>query len=260
MTVKITPGPIALVREPGSGSPRLPLSKAERNDLVRALNERYAADRRISLRQEFRWRGWSVMLSFGVVAGRIECTGLELFPDPEASEQSPITALALRALPLGTFAESARREYRETLAIAANTSVETGFWNPDVPDDERAELVTRIRADVRDRLRLTDEDETRSTMGRPVSYGPEHFATVAEIYTAAWKTGANPTAEVAKVFQTSRSAAAKWVARARAMGLLPQTTKGRAKGRSPSESTRIGKGGSKGRSPSRTKRAAKRST
>lgn len=59
-------------------------------------------------------------------------------------------------------------------------------------------------------------------------YGPDHFAAVAETYRASFHAGsAAPTKAVAQAFSVSRSTAAKWVARAREMGLLSAGVAGR---------------------------------
>jgi hypothetical protein len=59
--------------------------------------------------------------------------------------------------------------------------------------------------------------------GRPPLYPPEHFGRVAKVYLRAVEEGSRaPTLAVAQTWNVSRSAAAKWVMRARAAGLLPQ--------------------------------------
>ena len=71
--------------------------------------------------------------------------------------------------------------------------------------------------------------------GRPPKYGPEHWQDVARIYREAYEKTPNrtPTRAVARHFskvwkkQVSETAAAKWVARCRALGLLPKTTQGK---------------------------------
>lgn len=62
-------------------------------------------------------------------------------------------------------------------------------------------------------------------------YPAGHLARVADIYTEALRRHEHPTQAVAKVLQISPEAAAKQVARARQARLLPQTTKGKARGR-----------------------------
>lgn len=69
-----------------------------------------------------------------------------------------------------------------------------------------------------------------SEVGRPPEYGDDHWRLVAGIYSAALRRGGHPTTTVAQHFKVSKSAAAKWVARCRAMELLPPATKGRAAG------------------------------
>jgi hypothetical protein len=68
---------------------------------------------------------------------------------------------------------------------------------------------------------------SRPRAGRRPTYGPEHYAEVARIYTAAWRNRASPTKAVEAWGSVSYPTAAKWVAKARALGLLPPTTKGR---------------------------------
>ena len=65
--------------------------------------------------------------------------------------------------------------------------------------------------------------------GRPPMYGPEHFAKVASIYREAYAAGKTPTRVVARRFKTTEAAAAKWVAKCRTIGLLPPTTRGKAR-------------------------------
>lgn len=70
------------------------------------------------------------------------------------------------------------------------------------------------------------------TRGRPPAYEPAFYARVAEAYSRARAEHRPPTKAVAESRELggprSHSAAAKLVARARRMGLLPPTTKGRA--------------------------------
>lgn len=57
--------------------------------------------------------------------------------------------------------------------------------------------------------------------------GADHYRAVAQVYSDAARAGRPPTKAVAERFTLSTSAAAKQVARARARGLLPPTTRGR---------------------------------
>ena len=65
--------------------------------------------------------------------------------------------------------------------------------------------------------------------GRPPKYGPEHFEEVARVYRGAFARNRTPTRDVARHFDVTESAAAKWVTRCREMGLLPTTTRGKAR-------------------------------
>jgi transposase len=51
---------------------------------------------------------------------------------------------------------------------------------------------------------------------------------VAEVYRDALERGEAPTKAIQEKFPASKSAAAKWVAKCRALGLLPPTTRGRS--------------------------------
>lgn len=65
--------------------------------------------------------------------------------------------------------------------------------------------------------------------GRPPQLGPDTYAEVARVYGEARAQRRHPTKAVSKHFVISHSAAAKRVGRARALGLLPPTTRGKAK-------------------------------
>jgi hypothetical protein len=192
-----------------------------------ALDERFRADPRGEFEHRFEWCGWWVILRFGLLAGRVECTGMEVLGDPDGNDHAPLTSSALRKLPFGTFVDDARRGYREGVHRGASMDPDAAGWAPGLSRKDREALASASRADARERLGRLELDDERRRFGRPRAYGAEHYAKVAEIYTAAWRQGGNPTMEVAERFQTSRSAAAKWVARARHKGLLPLTTKGR---------------------------------
>jgi hypothetical protein len=78
--------------------------------------------------------------------------------------------------------------------------------------------------------RLTRGDPPR---GRKPLYGLEHFSAVAAVYIEA---EVKPTQAVANHWKVSKSAAAKWIARCRELGLLPKTTRGVMKAVTPEPS------------------------
>jgi hypothetical protein len=66
--------------------------------------------------------------------------------------------------------------------------------------------------------------------GRPPKYDLEHWQAVAQIYRdASAQSNRKPTRSVARHFKVTESAAAKWVAKCRDLGLLPKTTRGKVR-------------------------------
>jgi hypothetical protein len=119
-----------------------------------------------------------------------------------------------------------------------------------------AELIDKHFVTFKTRLTSQDSDGTVYTIetgdytatrrrgGPPPKYGPEHFAEVARVYREAYSNNRKPTRAVAQHFTrklrhgVSESAAAKWVFRCRNLGLLPQTTRGKARAVEPSKRKR----------------------
>lgn len=58
--------------------------------------------------------------------------------------------------------------------------------------------------------------KTSSGRGRPVKYGPEHYAEVARIHS---ENPGRPTQAVAEAFEVNRTTASNWVRKARELGL-----------------------------------------
>ena len=184
------------------------------------------------------WKHWPdvdgpymVGLHFTEIDGRSELVGVELWsggPPPdryreedrewamertrEPGSGGPLPAVALRQLPIGRLADAVRRHRLDM----ANLVIEL-YDSRDHPPEtlERAERTFRA------------VQASRPPGGRKPSYGPEHYAEVARVYTAAWRSGASPTKAVEAWGSVSYPTAAKWVAKARTLGLLPPTTKGR---------------------------------
>lgn len=77
---------------------------------------------------------------------------------------------------------------------------------------------------------LLPPDVARSNKGgRPPQYPMEHWREVARVYREAYANNRTPTRAVARHWEKQQSTAAKWVARCREMGLLPATSKGKAR-------------------------------
>lgn len=172
---------------------------------------------------------WLITNHFGIVNGRRECVGLDVRSFKEAGESDDkrkvplrpgasyqvLTASLMRSLPVATLV----RNNRQGLAdIAAHVAADPAT------SAEIREMLTERAGELRSSTRrLHDAD---------------HFGRVAAIYSRAWEAGDPPTRAVAKEMNATRSAAAKWVARARQLGLLGRTEQRVAGGVSP----RPGKG------------------
>ncbi|MGH2462706.1 MAG: hypothetical protein ACRDFZ_03660 [Candidatus Limnocylindria bacterium] len=146
---------------------------------------------------------WTYDLHWRLANGRIECIGLDL----RAPDGTAITAAALRRFPIGELMARARRAQ-----LALNQ------WVARAMPGRREEAIALATA----------WEQAHAGRSGPKGYGVEHFAEVATIYQREAVLGNRPTQAVANHFVVSKSAAAKWVARARTMGLLPPARKGKA--------------------------------
>ncbi len=166
----------------------------------------------------FRWPDsdgpWEITLWWAPVEGRMECVGIDIrsFRQPRkqhlvgSASQLPgtdpqaVSTSLLRSLPLGRILEAKRTDHA---GLASEMF--------------REEPSRRWHAPKR----------------RRAKYGPEHFAEVARVYREAFTRNRTPTRAVARHFEVSPTAAAKWVVRCRDLGLLPKTTRGRARSVEP---------------------------
>lgn len=172
-----------------------------------------------------------VELTWARVGGRVDCVRVgissgcrihdgdiepELSRFGEALERQAITTSMVRSIPFGT-----------------------------IIDDRRREVVARFTKDLDERdlsvaapgFRSLIEAWSGQASPPRGDWAPDHWAEVARIYTAAWRSGdgegsqRRPTKAVQEHFNVSKSTAAKWVAKCRnELGLLGPTTKGRPAG------------------------------
>jgi hypothetical protein len=133
-------------------------------------------------------------------------------PDPQ-----PVTSSLLRKLNISSIIDDTKQ----------NIAGFYDFWAR-LDEETRSELLKRA-----DELRTAARASKRG--GRTPLYGPDHYAKVAGVYTAAFAAGLAPTSAVADRWLISRSQAAKWVAHARKLEFLPATVRGKAKGRSTND-------------------------
>ena len=151
------------------------------------------------------------------IEGRWQPVHLTIGPDASSTQLEEaviLTATALRDVPLGAVVRKAL-EYRRTELRAEMESI--GASDP-----------PEIRRSFERRLEAAEKAAGERRVGRR-GKDPSHYREVAEVYRAGFRFG-NPTQAVAKHFTISRSTAATWVSRARALGFLDPTTKGRAGG------------------------------
>jgi hypothetical protein len=155
-----------------------------------------------------------IQLRFAEVEGRLVCVGLEIGPhlrddgyleNVEDDDLKPLTTAEIR-LPL--------RELIERILPYAGMQ-----WTPtpgvDIYDDARQKFA----------MLETAKAESKKRSGRPPAYGPDHYALVAFIYQGHEAIGGHaPTKAVAEYFGTTKSTAAKWVARARDLELIPRAS------------------------------------
>jgi hypothetical protein len=178
---------------------------------------------------------WVVRAYFAVGTGRAECVGLtiwhsvlgdthpgfESFQPLEGTEITPLKAGDLRNLPIGRIVGILREQRAATWRQ----------WIAGLADELNDDDVAGVSE-----LGWNDPHLFDPKSGRPPDprtnpiYGQEHFENVVRVYKAAWDQHQAPTKAVAEHFHVSRTAAGKWVARSRAMGLLDPTTPGRAGG------------------------------
>jgi len=165
-----------------------------------------------------------VTLDFAEVGGRLECVRFEIGADvdePNGPDPAPLTASVLRGVPLRELIDQTLFERTKDLRRWAREAGPTGHE----------------ARNLRDRVAAAEASLGRAP-GRPPMYSDEHFKLVADAYTRAWKISPKPRQAVAAHWHVSPSTAAKWVARARKMGFLPPTERGRPLGgRSPVERT-----------------------
>jgi hypothetical protein len=151
---------------------------------------------------------WEAEVRFGLVDGRVECIGIDVHPlSTRATE--PLTATVLRRVNLGTL-------IGEVLDDAG-------------PDLQRLAGLRRRYGPTLGEMQAAGIGQLAKRRKKP---GPKpkdvaHYQEVARIYLS---TPSKPTKAVKNHFLVSESTAGKYVAGARDLGLIPQTTRGRRSG------------------------------
>ncbi len=147
-----------------------------------------ASDRRVERIAVGQWEGLKVCAQWDVIDGRGEPHRVVIFTEP----RRPVTAEAVRRLPLGTILGGMRRDL----------AWEAGF--PGIQSDARQPVYEAATVGPR--------------RGRPLL--ADDLRDVAGVYRAAWFDGRPVTAAVADRFGIAQSTAAKRIRAARKAGLL----------------------------------------
>lgn len=176
--------------------------------------------------------------------GRLECTAIEMqtlfwlpsskkamlagvSDEPPAHtprQPTPVTAVALRSVPLGRLVNEFLERLRED-PIQASQRLMAG--TADDFRDAANELKGRHTESEAEAIQQLASGPRR---GGRKGHGDGHYAAVAEVYATAWADGVHPTKAVAEHWSIAKTTAAKWVFKARELGFLEPTTKGRPGG------------------------------
>ena len=152
---------------------------------------------------------YRVVLRFAEAEGRAVCVNVEIgaaFREGEGADfdPEPITTSALRAIPLARLIDLALRTFLSR--------------HEELDGDTPSSRFNRERKET-----LEAALRVKKRPGRPPLYGEDHYAKVATVYRQN-SGGRAPTKAVSEHFQTTKSTAAKWVGRARELGLLEPAT------------------------------------
>lgn len=168
------------------------------------------------------WGPWCLELHWDFIDGRWALSGLSIRSCLSSTKQSEALALArgrfdqegqAGTAPPGHPRELTSRELR-SLRLADIVQREQTRWQRLLVDGGGPTISSPAR----------EPADAHAGPGRPQLYGEDHYAEVARVYADAYRNQSrNPTMKVAKDYQISRSTAAKWVAKARALGFLDST-------------------------------------
>ena len=137
---------------------------------------------------------------------------------------TPITASALRSVPLGKLVNEFLDRLRENPIKASRRSASGTADDMREAADELEGRHTESEAAALQQL------ASEPRRGGRRGHSHDHYAAVAEVYAKAWADGVHPTKAVAEHWTIAKTTAAKWVSRARELGFLEPTTRGRPGG------------------------------
>lgn len=159
---------------------------------------------------------WEVTLRWRAAGDRAECCGLSVEPVDGATTE-PVTATLMRSLPVAGLIATARQQrflraggdVLDALADGQDLDVSPG---------------------LAEQLDNASKSWKAQHDGRPAHLDRAFYTQVAGAYSLALASGSNPLVAVMDRWTTSRPTASRWVAAARADGLLPPTERGRPRG------------------------------
>jgi hypothetical protein len=162
---------------------------------------------------------WVITVTWREDGGSVVCTGLSI----NLLRGQPthlVTATLLRALPVAGIISAARE---------ARFDEAGGFFAEAYDSGQDIDVDPHIV----DGARAFAEPWAERPPGRPVSLGESHYREVARIYSSALAAGKPPLVAVKEQCFVTRPTASRYVAAARSAGLLPPTSRGRARGNGP---------------------------
>jgi antitoxin (DNA-binding transcriptional repressor) of toxin-antitoxin stability system len=139
-------------------------------------------------------------------------------PDVLAGE--PVTASLVRTLPVARIVAAAREERFERAGGRFAEAYDSG---QDIDVDPG----------IVDSARAAAEPWAERRPGRPVKLDDSHYREVAQVYSSALAAGKSPLVAIERQWPVTRPTVSRWVAAARSAGLLPPTSRGRARGNGP---------------------------
>ena len=151
---------------------------------------------------------WKLEIELGAVSGRVECVGLEVKPLRRPSSE-PLTVTTIREMPLHSLMQEQRLESSDDFLKLVGI-----------------ELPAKVGSLGDAGLGILGIERPRQA-GRP-EVALDDIEKAAKVYLAA---PTAPRKAVAKELGIGESTAAKWIQRARKLGLISPTTPGKRSGR-----------------------------
>jgi hypothetical protein len=166
------------------------------------------------------WNGRRIDVRFALLDDRLTCVGLEI--GPHLKEDQTFEQTNAGGEPIEDLRPLTAAEMRFPFRTIVDTAIEHAVMQRSIPAGVPfAESSAAFGDDMTTLKRL--QAKHRPGPGRPALYGPDHYEQVADTYREHLAAGGRaPTKAVAERFSVSKSAAAKWVAKAREIGALAE--------------------------------------